>query len=144
MNTVIMKKKCTISDAANLLLRANTKFLQGDIPACRDITASALKMVKKLNSAADNSNSNNIQLIDKQLVILHQLVSLPEYASLNDEKKPLPIKIKTQVDLLRACISRGNIKASKENLNRLLTVLPPDVRFHPDILEIEKIIRDDI
>lgn len=141
MNTVMMNKKCTISDAANLLLRANTKFLQGDIPACRNLTTSALKMVKKLK--AITGNSHDIQFIEKQLVILHQLVSLPEYANLNDEKKPLPIKIKAQVDLLRACISRGNIKASKENLNKLLAVLPPDVRFHPDILEIEKIIKNE-
>jgi hypothetical protein len=141
MNTVMTKKKDTISDAANLLLRANTKFLQGDIPACRDLTASALKMVKKLKSTTDNSN--DIQLIDKQLAILYQMVSLPEYARLNDEKKPLPIKIKAQVDLLRACISRGNIKASKENLNKIMNVLPPDIRFHPDILEIEKIIQNE-
>jgi len=137
-----MKKICTISDAANLLLRANTKFLQGETSACRVLTESALKMVEKLAEA--NQNINDIRLIEQQLAILKQLVSLPESESLKNKKKPLPIKIQAQVDLLRACISRGNIKASKENLNKLLAVLPSDIRFHPDILEIGKIIQDDI
>lgn len=138
----MMKKKGSISKAANLLLRANTKYLQGDISACRYLTESALKMVERL--AETTHNSNDIHLIEQQLVILKQMVSPPESESLQDKKKPLPIKIRAQVDLLRACISRGNIKTSKENLNKLLAVLPPDIRSHPDILEVEKIIQDDI
>ncbi len=129
-----------LSEAANLLLRANTKFLQGEMLACEELTEMALRIVYRLKK--ENELSADIQLLEKQLQGLKQMLSVREDGLLFVEKSALPLKIEARLNLLRACISRGNIKASRESFKQMLVVLSPELRIHPDILEIEKILED--
>ena len=128
-----------ISEAANLLLRANTKYLQGDLVSCRELVEPALQFVGSIEREAELLT--DIQFVEKQLHVLQQMLSIRENGFSHFEKIDLPLKIEAQVNLLRACISRGNMKASKESFERLLIALPPRLRVHPDILEIEKILQ---
>ena len=66
----------SLSEAASLLLKANTKFLQGDMDTCRKNMSTALMVVKNIKRS--RKLLPDIKIIEQQLSVLHELIERQE------------------------------------------------------------------
>ena len=125
-----------LTDAINLVLRADSKYLTGDYDACQSLLSEARLLINRMGTI----NSRQVQTLNEEIT---RIENMPAGRS---PFHPSEISEHNTPDLLvmtRALIAAGNLETARKELDRLIRLQPEYCSENPEIILLRKLLSAD-